>query len=77
MHNHYDKYPERPGFEPGTSRLPASVDTNEPSGKISAWSAKYLRLMAKMIYCPLTPLIPSFLPVFLANHKEGTSFIDF
>ena len=30
MYNHDDKYPARPGFEPGTSRLQASVDTNEP-----------------------------------------------
>ena len=29
MHNHGDKYP---GFEPGTSRLQAPVDTNEPTG---------------------------------------------
>ena len=32
MHNHDDKYPARPGFEPDTSRLQASVDTNESSG---------------------------------------------
>ena len=32
MHNHDDKYPSRPGFEPGTPRLQAPVDTNEPSG---------------------------------------------
>ena len=31
-HNHDDKYPARPGFETGTSRLPAPGDTNEPSG---------------------------------------------
>ena len=31
MHNHDDKYPARPVFEPGTSRLEAPVDTNEPS----------------------------------------------
>ena len=30
MHNHDNKYPARPGFEPGTSRLQAPVDTNEP-----------------------------------------------
>ena len=30
MHNHDDRYPARPGFEPGTSRLQATVDTNEP-----------------------------------------------
>ena len=28
MHNHDDRYPARPGFEPGTSRLQALVDTN-------------------------------------------------
>ena len=32
MHNHDDKYPARPGFEPGTSRLQAPVDRNEPYG---------------------------------------------
>ena len=32
MHNHDDKYPSRPGFEPGTTRLQAPADTNEPSG---------------------------------------------
>ena len=32
MHNHGDKYPVRPGFEPGTSRLQAPIDTNKPSG---------------------------------------------
>ena len=32
MQNHDDKYPSRPGFEPGTPRLQAPVDTNEPSG---------------------------------------------
>ena len=36
MHNHDYKYPARPGFEPGTFRLQAPVDTNEPSepGKV-------------------------------------------
>ena len=32
MHNHDDKYPSRPGFEPGTPRFQAPVDMNEPSG---------------------------------------------
>ena len=32
MHNHDDKNPARPGFEPDTSRLQAHVNTNEPSG---------------------------------------------
>ena len=31
-HNHDDKYLSRPGFEPGTPRLQAPVDTNELSG---------------------------------------------
>ena len=35
MHNHYDKYPSRQWFEPGTSRLQAPVDTNEPLGPAS------------------------------------------
>ena len=34
MHNHDDKYSARPGFEHGTPRLQAPVDTNEPSAKI-------------------------------------------
>ena len=34
MHNHDDKYPSRPGFEPGTSRLQALVDTNESSAHL-------------------------------------------
>ena len=32
LHNHDDKYPAQPQFEPGTSRLQAPVDTNDPSG---------------------------------------------
>ena len=32
MHNDDDKYPARLGFEPGTSRSQAPVDTNQPSG---------------------------------------------
>ena len=31
MHYHHVKYPNRPGFEPGTYRLQATVDTNEPA----------------------------------------------
>ena len=30
MHDHDDKYPARPGCEPGTSRLQAPVATNDP-----------------------------------------------
>ena len=36
MHNHDDKYPSRPGSEPGTPRLQDPVDTNEPSGPAGA-----------------------------------------
>ena len=36
MNNYDDKYPAQLGFEPGTSRLQAPVDTNEPSGP--AWT---------------------------------------
>ena len=32
IHSHDDKYPSRPGFQPGTPRLQATVDTNEPLG---------------------------------------------
>ena len=32
MHNHDNKYPARPGFEPDNPRLQALVDTNEPLG---------------------------------------------
>ena len=40
MHNHDDKYPSRPRFEPGTPRLQAPVDTNEPSGPALAIGVK-------------------------------------
>ena len=33
MHNHGDKWAARRGFKPGTSRLKAPLDTNEPSGR--------------------------------------------
>ena len=32
MHNQDDKYPARPEFELGTSRLQLPVDTHEPFG---------------------------------------------
>ena len=48
VHNHDDKYPARPGFEPGTSRLHAPVDTNESSGPagsdVKQWSFLQLTL---------------------------------
>ena len=47
LHMHYNdvKYPARPEFEPGTSRLQAPVDTNEPSGPASTQA--YLHCKAK------------------------------
>ena len=38
MHNHKDRQPVRLGFEPGTSRLLATAEPNEPSGQ-SSWHA--------------------------------------
>ena len=35
MHNYDDKYPAKPGFEHGTPRLQAPVDTNKPFGPAS------------------------------------------
>ena len=32
MHNHDDKYPARPGFEPGTSRLHESIRMSHRAG---------------------------------------------
>ena len=42
MHNHGDKYPARPGFEPGTPMLQAPVDTNEPSGPACLYGIYYM-----------------------------------
>ena len=36
MHNQDDKYSSRPGFEPGTPRLQAPVDMNEPYSLVLA-----------------------------------------
>ena len=47
MHNHDDKYPARPGCEPGTSRLQAPVDTNEPSGPANGFRRK---IFMKLFY---------------------------
>ena len=44
MHNHDDKYPSRPGFEPGTPRLQAPVDTNEPSGPAAAHNYQWVQI---------------------------------
>ena len=41
MHNNDNKYPAQTGFEPGTCRLQAPVDTNEPSGP--AWTIRAAR----------------------------------
>ena len=42
MHNHDDKYPSRPGFEPGTPRLQAPVDTDEASGPANTKPKEWL-----------------------------------
>ena len=56
MHSHNDKYPSRPGFEPGSSRLQAPVDTNEPSGpaqiKIEYWTSQCETCSRTSMYKP-------------------------
>ena len=44
MHNHDDTYPDRPGFEPTTSRLQAPVDKNESFFRIYLKLRIYLEL---------------------------------
>ena len=65
MHNYDEKYPSRPGFEPGTARLQAPVDMNEPSGpatctstyinlymyKFIPWSEKYHIKTTALTHC--------------------------
>ena len=51
MHNHDDKYPARPGFEPATSRLQTPVDTNEPSGPAN------IHVKNSQLLCDLVSLI--------------------
>ena len=51
MHNHDDKYPAPPGFEPGTSRLQDPVDTNESSGPVTV-VGEYLELMIRVLVAP-------------------------
>ena len=53
MHNHDDKYPARPGFEPGISRLQAPVDTNEASGRPTYVSITILDIFKYIINCQL------------------------
>ena len=61
MHSHDDKYPPRPGFELGTPRLQAPVDTNEPSGPARGgrWGADYGNKYAKCVpyYCHLKRIL--------------------
>ena len=65
MHNHYDKNPSRPGFEPGTPRLQDPVDTNEPSGpaivsndySINASSAKHEHSHFNLLYQQLKSVV--------------------
>ena len=56
MHNHDDKYPSRPGFEPGTPRLQAPVDMNEASGPANAVS-RSTQSTANMRRCPNVGLL--------------------
>ena len=49
MHNHDDKYPARPGFEPGTSRLQAPVDKNEPSGLARFPIIFFQKIMCRLV----------------------------
>ena len=50
MHSHDDKYPAQPGFEPGTPRFQAPVDTNEPSGPADIALAVRILNIFLMIY---------------------------
>ena len=57
MHNHDDKYLSRPGYEPGTPRLQAPVDTNEPSGTafgfITSHYSKKMHLLGLSLPVPM------------------------
>ena len=53
MHNHDEKYPARPGFEPGTSMLQAPVDTYESSGPV--------------VVLPCTSIVPIISPCTLSR----------
>ena len=56
MHKYDVKYTTRPGFEPGTSRLQAPVDTNEPSGQSQSIQMSHLRCIKnKQMWCIETP----------------------
>ena len=59
MHNHDDKYPSRPGFEPDTTRLQAPVDTNEPSGPAGKKLMFLWNLNARTGYEPTISDFPS------------------
>ena len=52
MHNHDDKYSSRPGFEPGTPRLQAPVDTNRAIG--AGQSIYTLHLCSLLLFISLT-----------------------
>ena len=64
MYNHDDKYPSRPGFEPGTPRLQAPVDTNEPSG-LAAYSGVHQELDLAFNYKEKQKKIPMATPILL------------
>ena len=50
MHNHDDKYPARPRFEPVTSRLQAPFDKNEPLGPAAELRKVQNRTRNSIIY---------------------------
>ena len=49
MHNYDNKYPARPGFELGTSRLQAPVDKNKPSGEGGLYNIVFTEYPFKMV----------------------------
>ena len=50
MHDHDEKYPARPGFEPGTSRLQAPVDMSHRGRPL--WLMHKLHPIAMLLGTP-------------------------
>ena len=67
MRNHDDKYPSRPGFEPGTFRLQVPVDTNEPSGPATRETHTHfnqkISALSKIVIIPTLWIPHSTLPI--------------
>ena len=72
MHNHDEKYPFRPGFEPGTPRLQAPVNTNEPSRPAGAID-KAACLESQR---PLWPSSFKETKCFLPTHSWGFNIVE-